>query len=247
MSERRDAIVRLLELRAEGLPEPPRRRIEGTSGFVHGRGADGQQLRWLSCPDCLANDRTMFGCETCGGRGQIPDVGRDPYAVNETVAYGLDGSRHDWSHERDRQIEMLGRQLRQAADVDEVEDANQHPYAWERARRRLYQTYDLAAVDRAVERFHLAFPGRSVYSDLGLTFLDEQLPDPLRAPAAPKPQPTVTGPIRPEAGASTKQVRDAELRARALDGASPAELAAEFRVSLRTVYQAVRDANQEAA
>jgi hypothetical protein len=79
----------------------------------------------------------------------------------------------------------------------------------------------------------------------GLAFLDEHLPNPLLAPPPEKkPDLTVTGPMRPEAGKSAKEIRDAEMRARADEGATVVELATEFRVSIRTVYNVV---NSEAA
>lgn len=44
------------------------------------RGFQPAALRYVTCPDCLANSRPegMPGCETCGGRGEIPDPRKDP-------------------------------------------------------------------------------------------------------------------------------------------------------------------------
>lgn len=258
-ADRRDAIIRLLRGRDEHLPEPGRRTSEASAGFVHGKDAKGNQLRWLSCPDCLANDRTMFGCETCGGRGEIPDDGRDPYAKTDVLPFGFDGSQHDAAHQRDREIEVLKSQTRPASKIDELADANAHPYPWERARQRMYRAFDFAALDLVLEHLRVADDGASralhavyVYGwqpepppgllheacERGLDFLDERLPEKLRSPAAPKPL-EVRGPLRPEAGPVVKNIRDTQMLQRADEGATPAELAVEFRVSIRTVYRVV--------
>ncbi len=253
--ERREAIVRLLVTRNEHLPEPVH-RTEASAGFVHHAPAR------VACEDCLANGKAMFGCETCGGRGYTEVMReRDPYATEVVMPFGFDGSRHDASHARDREIEVLGQQLRPASKVDELADANAHPYGWERARRRMLQLYDYPALDLALERLRIRDDGASralhavyVYAwqpeplagplqracERGLKFLDARLPDPLRAPDQAKTV-GVRGPLRAEAGPAAKAMRDAELRRLASAGASPAELAAEFRVSIRTVYRVVND------
>lgn len=149
--ERRDAIVRLLRTRDDHLPEPVH-RTEASRGFVH---SDPDNTE--ACPDCLANDRVMFGCETCGGAGRVAAPrSRDPYAKDVVVAYGLDGSRHEATRARDRQIEILGQQLRPASTVDEIEDANRHPYGWELARRRKWGLFDYATLDRALDLLMVA-------------------------------------------------------------------------------------------
>lgn len=261
-TDRQDAIIRLLRTRDEHLPEPIH-RTEAAAGFVHRAPAR------ISCPDCLANGNPMFGCETCGGRGYTEEHReRDPYAIDAVVPYGLGPDRGEATRSRDRQIDVLEQQLRPASKVDELADANAHPYAWETARRQMYKLFDYAALDLVLEQLRVRDDGASralhavyVYGwqpdptpgplqeacERGLAFLDEHLPGPdngtwrrrLRAPAPPRPL-EVRGPLRPEAGAVAKAVRDGELRERARAGASPAELAAEFRVSIRTVYDAVR-------
>lgn len=144
--ERREEIIRLLRTRDDHLPEPVR-RTEASRGFVH---SDPDNTE--TCPDCLANDRVMFGCETCHGAGRVAAPrSRDPYAKDIVVAYGLDGLRHEATRARDRQIEILGQQLRPASTVDEIEDANRHPYGWELARRRKWGLFDYAALDRALD------------------------------------------------------------------------------------------------
>src|SRR5262249_41944973 len=131
-------------------------------GFVSGRDKHGRAVRWLSCPDCLANGDAMdgrsrrnvaAGCETCGGRGEIPDPGPDPYANNETVLpIGFKATSHDQAHERDGKIEMLQRQTRPApTDAELDEEANRRGYAWEEERRAMYRQYDFAALDVALD------------------------------------------------------------------------------------------------
>jgi hypothetical protein len=154
LSGRRQAILRLLETRDDNLPESSR-RPDGVSGFVH------HEKATETCPDCLANDRVMFGCETCGGRGVVERYReRDPYSVNEkTQKYGLDGARHDAAHARDRQIEMLGRQTRPAMSESQLlEEANREPYAWELARKRMYRLFDYEALDRVLDELRAHDP-----------------------------------------------------------------------------------------
>lgn len=210
--DRRAQIIRLLETRDDHLPTPTRRE-HSTAGFVN-------EERPRSCPDCLANGRVMKSCETCGGSGTVagkrldqvavpdalPDDGeqRDPYAVEKVVPYGLDPTRHDRVRERDAELDRLAAQTRDPwkSPADELADANAHPEGWELARRRMYQSFDYAAIDRQLERLrqvddgaykalHAAYvynivePSTSFESacERGLAFLDEHLPDPLRSPS----------------------------------------------------------------
>lgn len=197
MPDRRAQIIRLLETRDDELPLPTR-RDHTTSGFVH------RQLHRESCPDCLANDRTMFGCETCGGRGYLEEmVDRDPYAVDKIQPYGITESRRERDIERNRQIDRLAEQTREAwkSPEDELADANRHPFGWETARRRMYASFDYGALDCALEELRLADPAmcsllHSVYVygwsepsttleaivQSALQFIDERMPDPIRAP-----------------------------------------------------------------
>lgn len=163
---RREAIVRLLETRDEHLPLPVR-RDHSPSGFVGGG-------RSRTCPDCLANGRTMFGCESCGGSGVInparlgslavPDEQpddldrRDPYAQNDVQPFGLDPTRHDHTRARDAEIDRLAMQTRDPwkTPEDELADANRHPYAWEEARRHMYAAFDYLALDRVLEQLRQA-------------------------------------------------------------------------------------------
>jgi hypothetical protein len=233
----RDAqILRLLDTRFDNLPEPTR-RTNATAGFVH------NDLGRVTCPDCLANDRVMYGCETCGGRGYTEELReRDPYAVNATRVYGLTGAQHDARVARDAQIARAGKLAQEMLSslTDELEAANANPYGWEEARRRMYEQFDYAALDRALDALHEVQPGLSPRSIPALAFLSQRLPNPLRAPATEKEVVRqVSGPLRPEAGKATKEIRDAAMRARAGEGATVVELATEFRVSIRTVYNVV--------
>jgi hypothetical protein len=178
---------------------------------------------------------------------------------SEVLPFGFDSTRHDVTHDRDRQIEMLERQTAPPkSEADLMAEANAHPYVWELARRRMYRMFDYGALDRALEQLrdadHSAYralhavymyawapPSAGVYECArGLDFLESVLPDPLRAPAASEqPETRVRGAIRPEAGKATKLIRDREMRAAADAGATLAELMAKFGVSKSTVYAVV--------
>jgi len=269
---RRAAIIRLLETSDDNLPQQTV-RIDAAPGFVH----DDRDHR-ETCPDCLANDKVMFGCETCRGAGTIRTPrSRDPYAVSTVV--GVDINRHEAARERDRQIAILELQTKPPrSESDLLEEANQHGYAWESARERMYERFDYGPLNRALEQLREAddrayriIHAVHIYGwltklsavveaerDAALAFLSDRLPGgdvwheragdvdrnrQLRAPAAP-PEKRVLGPMRAEAGTAAKDLRDNRMRERADTGATPAEIAVEFRVSLRTVYRVV---NGEAA
>lgn len=213
--ERREAIVALLKTRDDELPLPNRGSAPAAPrGFVSGIDDKGQPVRWLTCPDCLANDIPVVGnraassgCETCGGRGEIPDLGPDPYAKNEQVLpFGFEATRHDDSHARDRTIEALRQQTRPPrSEAELLEDANRRGYAWEEERRGMYRRYDYAALDHALDELrnydepayhalHSVYvyawmtelsPAAELAVGRGLAFLAMILPDPLRAPGMP--------------------------------------------------------------
>lgn len=271
--ERRDAIVRLLRTRDDHLPEPVH-RTEASRGFVH---SDPDNTE--TCPDCLANDRVMFGCETCRGAGRVAAPrSRDPYAKDVVVAYGLDGSRHEATRARDRQIEILGQQLRPASTVDEIEDANRHPYGWELARRRKWGMFDYAALDRAldllvvadaaaasaVEKLHVhrriwPEPGGSPTTrrqpwhiepagamaealERGLVFVDERMPEKLRAPGV-EPEVRIVAGVQRSAGDRARAMRDAEIRRAVLEARIPtADVAATWALSISQVNKIIRTA-----
>lgn len=235
--QRQEAILRLLRTRHDHLPEPIR-RAESESGFVHGARAV------ITCGDCLANGRVLKTCETCGGRGYTEEPRpRDPYATEAVLPYGFDLSRHEAARERDRQLEMLERQLaRPMSTADELAAANAQPYAWELARRRMYRLFDYAALDRALELLHAAHPGMSPFSRHGLAFLDERLPNPLRAPEPQSDKPRVVGPVARAAGDRARAVRDDDVVAAIRAGTSTAEVAARVGLSVSQVNRIVRSA-----
>lgn len=151
--DRRAAIIWLLEHRNDHLPQPT--RIATASGFVGGK------IRTLSCPDCLANDRVMFGCETCGGNGQIPDDRKDPMddplkdppPDPRRKIYWGGNSRVEDAAWRDRELSLLAHQIKAPrSEQDLLAEANQRGYAWEEQRRSLYRNTDLAALDRSLDR-----------------------------------------------------------------------------------------------
>lgn len=110
--EDREAVYLLARTVYAWIPAPrSSRRQNGAAGFASGRDEKGQLLRWLSCPDCLTNDGARrAGCETCGGRGEIPDDVRDPYERPGTPFFGDEQQRRrDQAVERDAAIARLER------------------------------------------------------------------------------------------------------------------------------------------
>ena len=169
-------ILRLLETRYDGLPEPVR-RDHAAAGFVH------SAVERLSCSDCLANGRTMFGCEGCGGRGWVERArSHDPYAVRSVAPYGLDGSALERARATERLIERLADQTRPpwVSEADVV--AALRPEAWEVARARMFARFDYAALELALELLTMHHPGRAARSRSGLAFIDARMPSPIRAP-----------------------------------------------------------------
>jgi hypothetical protein len=81
------AVYALARTQLDWIPAPPP-TLAPRSGFVAAIDEAGRQLRYLACPDCLTNGKPMFGCETCGGRGEIPDSGRDPYETSSSTLFG---------------------------------------------------------------------------------------------------------------------------------------------------------------
>jgi hypothetical protein len=219
---------------------------------------------------------------------------RDPYSVNKDKApsaYGLDGSRHDASHARDREIEILGRQTRPARkEAELLDEANAEPYAWERAREQMRKRFDHAVLDIALEhlRQHDPIAYRALHAvwvyrwlapcqpadpkipkivapdavleaiggaaaaacRRGLRFLSPRLAavelargKQLRAPGDEPETKVGRGPLRPEAGATTKHRRDEEMRRAALAGATVDQICSDFGVSKSTVYAVVNHRN----
>lgn len=249
-SDRDGAIIRLLRTRDEHLPEPIH-RSQGAAGFVHRAPAR------VSCPDCLANDRSMFGCETCGGRGYTEEHReRDPYAIDVVVPYGLSPDRREACRSRDRQIDILEEQLRPASTVDEIADANAHPYGWERARKQMYRLFDYAALDRALEALWqidaeafgaLRAAGACSVVDgwRALAFLSDHLPAELRVPASHtgKDEVRIVGKLGRAAGRRALDMRDAEICHSVLDAKIPtADVARSWGISISQVNKIIQAA-----
>lgn len=254
--DRHAQIVELLRTHHDHLPQPTRRDDATTPGFVHH-----VKVR-ESCPDCLANSPVpMPGCETCRGVGYTEHLReRDPYAVDKVQPYGLDIARHEETRERDQQIARLGRQLAPArSEADLLEEANRHGYPWERMRERLYEEFDHAPLDRALEQLHQADDGayRLVYAvhvygwlepsavveaavQRALRFIDERMPDPIRSPgmASPAPAKTSLWRGRTDRHAQARLDRDRRvIRAHFAWGWDTGQIAAHESLSRRRVQQ----------
>lgn len=200
MSERRAAIVRLLESRDDHLPMSVRVEVAASRGFVH-------RVRVAeSCEDCLANGRIMPWCESCGGRGVVERWrSRDPYSENSGLRpapYGLTGDRHEAARARDAELERLEQQVAPPVSAaDQLVRANARADAWERAREWKWARFDYGALDSALDElrrfdegayhalhavfvYRVAGPwnGHHGRCERGLAWLDRVLPDPLRAP-----------------------------------------------------------------
>jgi hypothetical protein len=254
--ERRDLIVRLLETRDDHLPEPVR-RVEGmASGFVH------RTLAPVVCPVCEGVE--SFGCAGCGGRGEVERPrDRDPYSVStETKAYGLDGSRHDAAHERDRKIEMLGRQLRPPLkEAELLEEANHHGFGWEIARQRMYADFDYRALDFALDELRLSdelaysmlskvyiygwlthiTPAVESICDRGIVFISDRLPERLRAPGGEKPNANTIARGRHADDRALAQ-RNGVIRKLHREGASIDDLKVRFGLKKSALYEIVNGA-----
>lgn len=204
-NDRRARIIRLLETRDDGLPEPrfvdmigKEGKLVPPRGFRHGVSVE------ETCPDCFGERPAVKGCGTCGSQGTITTFReRDPYAEQKVEPIGFSASSHDGRRELDSEIARLDAQLAppRATEADILADANKHPDRWEVERQRLYRLYDYGALDRALEllrdhdqgAYHLV---HSVYvygwsepsstietlSERGLRFIDQHMPDPIRAP-----------------------------------------------------------------
>jgi hypothetical protein len=161
--ERRRQIIALLGVLYAGLPEPTR-RDESVPGFVN-------EIRERECPDCLANGRVTFACETCRGSGRVSSASPrisaadeldtdgqriDPYAQHDWLSqpYGVGGTRKiGHVSERDHVIDRLNEQTREPFQSfeDELAAANRAPYPWERERESLRRRYSLDALRVALD------------------------------------------------------------------------------------------------
>lgn len=174
-------IVRLYETRDDHLPEPMR-RDHAARGFIH------QTDAHEACPDCLANDRTTYACETCHGRGYLVVVReRDPYAVDKVQPYGLNtDARLEAERDRHAELERLAVQTRAPwkSVRDEIAEANKpgNDYGWREARKTMHERYDYDALRVALELLHVQHPGVPDLSPYGLSFIDAKMPAKIRAP-----------------------------------------------------------------
>lgn len=154
LSERAAAVLVLLRLLDSWIPPPRVARVYAAPGFAP------SSTRYVSCPDCLANGRTMFSCETCGGRGEIADPGPDPYADPPAKvppdprrrAAGFGGADRERQHELARHVD---RELARLADELEVREGRAAPTTAElrahEARERLFAAGSFAAVALALD------------------------------------------------------------------------------------------------
>jgi len=187
--DRRSQIVALYATRHEHLPEPRTLTTATAAGFVH------RTLAPQTCPTCEGLD-DQRKCPTCRGRGWIETHRtRDPMSQAEgsvvpavmlaVKPYGVETTgKLGHVAARDAELARLADQTAPppVSELDAIAHADQHPYAWERARRAMYARYDYRALDVALERLHLERPGVPPMADHGLVLLSLWLPRPLRAP-----------------------------------------------------------------
>jgi hypothetical protein len=154
------AVYALARTQLDWIPTPPS-KLRTQGGFAHGRDERGVQLRWLACPDCLANDRPMFGCETCGGRGEVPDAGRDPYEVQGSAPFF--GEEHQQARDRARMVDAQIIRLRQLERA-RAGDASAIPEDWLTRALRLkaqqWQRGDYGLLEQWQEILGMRYPMR---------------------------------------------------------------------------------------
>lgn len=239
--ERRAAIIRLLETLDDGLPLPVAAPLS-TLGFVH------RSPSRESCPDCLANGRAMFGCETCGGRGYTERRrSRDEYDTGANRGW-LGAAKLEAAKERDREIDRLAAQVEPPRPEAELA-AGTPPERWELERERLRKRFDYAPLAAALEdlrtvdesacrALHAVWvygwlaqtsPRLEELLERGLRFVSVRLPDPLRAPEPPLAR------AAPPFFASVKERNRAIRKAEANDGATSQMLAQEHGLSVSQI------------
>lgn len=247
--ERMAAIVRLLDTRYEGLPEPRRRELPTSPGFVH-------KDAMVACPDCLTNDRDRkrdVGCETCRGTGRVlerrtkdpmDDPIRKPDQDGRRKTYfGGDAGEARVARNRalDAYEQRIARELERLTHRPSVDDLIAEANAsggepWEIARKRMYREFDYKTLDIAVEQLRLAHPAVSPYSPRGLAFIDPRMPDPIRAPEEAQPAKLAVGQVKRAAGAVAIAKRNEEIRRAVLEAGEPtASVARTWGITLRQV------------
>jgi hypothetical protein len=172
--EPRQAVYALARTQLDWIPATSRPAAANTAGFAHGRDDRGRQLRWLTCPDCLANGFTSTGCETCRGAGEVPDAGRDPYETRAEGAAGFYGEefrrRQDRARWLDAKLADLERMARMRDGVDEPEDWLTRAL---RVKADQWRHGDYQLLHEAQERLSMAKPMRHL---AWVTFVVEQQP-----------------------------------------------------------------------
>src|SRR6266404_374399 len=215
IDRRRSQIIRLLETLNEGLPEPTRYE-QSTSGFSNEARsrtcpdciANGRVMK--TCETCHGSGTVSpTHLEEIALADALPDDGqlRDPYAVNDRVTAFAATAKLGHVAERDAEIDRakkLGRE-RPASELDAVQQANADPYIWERERDARRKRFDYAPLTAALELLrdrdpaacallHAAYvygwsePSTTMEAlvERALIFIDERMPDPIRAPGAEK-------------------------------------------------------------
>lgn len=210
--DRRNKIIRLLETMNEGLPEPQTRREQSIAGFSNEARsrtcpdciANGRVMK--TCETCRGSGTVSpTHLEEIALADALPDDGqlRDPYAVNDRVTAFAATAKLGHVAERDAEIDRakkLGRE-RPASEFDAVQQANAEPYLWERERDARRKRFDYSALTAALELLrdrnpaacallHAAYvygwsePSTTMEAlvEIGLIFIDERMPDPIRAP-----------------------------------------------------------------
>lgn len=149
----RDAVYALARTQLDWIPAP-KPTLTSPDGFAHDK-------RFVSCADCLANGRTMFGCETCHGAGEIPVTGRDPYErVGGAPFFGEDSQRR---RDRARMVDAQIVRLKQLA-AGRDGDPNALPEDWlsraVRLKEQQYRRGDYQLLEQAQDLLAMQLPMR---------------------------------------------------------------------------------------
>lgn len=164
MTDRARLVYALLRTLLSWTPDPrsPTRLDTTDRGFVPAKITDERgrqrQVRYLTCPDCLTNGKTMPGCETCGGRGEIPDEGKDPYDIGRAAGVFGGTAGDDARHARAQRDRLL-RQLEQDESIRLGEIAADDPLTRSIARRdALYRKGSYRQLEMALGRLRRLDP-----------------------------------------------------------------------------------------
>jgi len=119
VTERGRRVYALLRTLNAWVPPPPAgRHLASKTGFAS------DKSRYITCPDCLTNDHPegMKGCETCGGRGEIPDPGPDPYRKKATGFYAEREQHREADRRRDQILREIAQDERVRAGLEAAPD-----------------------------------------------------------------------------------------------------------------------------